>query len=97
MKHLREESRRAEADNNENSENIEGLSRKIKKYEYNLEQLYSKMNSLTSKTKNRKSEVDTFRTQRVIDSNIFDKIEKELKGYEINYKKLLIEKIKLEK
>lgn len=48
------------------------------------------MNNLTSKTKNRKSEVDTFRTQRVIDSNIFDSIEKELKGYEIDYKKLLI-------
>ena len=37
------------------------------------------------------------RTQRVIDSNIFDKLEKELQDYSMDYKKLLIEKIKLEK
>ena len=76
MNQIRDQSRKAEADHNDNSENIESLSRRLKKYEYNLEQLYSKMNSLTSKTKNKKFEVDTFRTQRVIDSNIFDKIEK---------------------
>jgi hypothetical protein len=40
--------------------------------------MFSKLNDLTSKNKERKSEVDTYRTQRVIDSGIFLKIEKEI-------------------
>lgn len=73
------------------------MIKKISKLEHNLEQLNSKTNKLNSKTKIKKTEVDMIRTQRVIDSNIFDKLEKELEDYSMDYKKLLIEKIKLEK
>jgi hypothetical protein len=36
--------------------------------------MYSKLNDINAKNKERKHEVDTFRTQRVIDSGIFLKI-----------------------
>jgi len=49
--------------------------------EYDLEQIFSKLNELTSKNKEKKNEVDIFRTQRVIDSGIFLKIEKEIIQY----------------
>lgn len=49
---------------------------KIKKMEYDLDQVNSKSNHLSSKNKVKKNEVDTYRTQRVIDSSIFLKIEK---------------------
>lgn len=48
----------------------------IKKFEYDLQQMFAKLNDLTSKTKERKAEVDAYRTQRVIDSGIFLKIQK---------------------
>lgn len=38
--------------------------------------MFAKLNDLTSKNKERKHEVDAYRTQRVIDSGIFLKIEK---------------------
>ena len=40
--------------------------------------MVAKLNDLTSKTKEKKTEVDAYRTQRVIDSGIFLKIEKEI-------------------
>ncbi len=70
--------------------------KQIKKLEYDLEQIFSKLNELTSKNKEKKNEVDIFRTQRVIDSGIFLKIEKEIIQYQTQYKKLLIEKTKFE-
>lgn len=36
--------------------------------------MFVKLNDLNSKNKEKKSEVDTYRTQRVIDSGIFLKI-----------------------
>lgn len=38
--------------------------------------MFSRLNDLTSKNKEKKNEVDAYRTQRVIDSGIFLKIEK---------------------
>ena len=46
--------------------------------EYDLDQVNSKSNNLSSKNKVKKNEIDAYRTQRVIDSSIFLKIEKEL-------------------
>lgn len=38
--------------------------------------MIAKQNYLNSRNKDKKNEVDTFRTQRVIDSGIFVKLEK---------------------
>ena len=70
---------------------------KIKKMEYDLDQANSKSNNLSSKNKSKKNQVDAYRTQRVIDSSIFLKIEKELIDSEMKFKKLLIDKIRREK
>lgn len=61
-----------------NYESVDNLCRKIKKMEYDLDQVNSKSNNLSSKNKVKKNEIDAYRTQRVIDSSIFLKIEKEL-------------------
>lgn len=58
--------------------------------EYDLDQVNSKSNNLSSKNKVKKNEIDAYRTQRVIDSSIFLKIEKELIDSEMKFKKLLI-------
>lgn len=58
--------------------------------------MFSKYNDITSKNKERKGEIDVYRTQRVIDSGIFLKIEKEIIQSENDYKKLLIEKTRFE-
>ena len=45
--------------------------------------MYSKNNDINSKIKTKKNEIDAARTQRVIDSCIFLKIEKDLVKLEL--------------
>lgn len=98
MAYKREEQKNIEAAHRDDVafETVDNLFRKIKKSEYDLEQMFAKLNDLTSRNKEKKTEVDTYRTQRVIDSGIFLKIEKEIIQSETEYKKLLIEKTKYE-
>ena len=57
MKYIMEEEKKVEANHRDdmNFENMDNLSRKIKKLEYDLEQMYSKNNDLNSKIRIQKN------------------------------------------
>lgn len=60
-------------------------------------QVNIKVNRLSENVEQKRNKITQNRTERVIDSGIFRNIEKELIDSELNFKKLLIEKVKYER
>lgn len=64
--------------------------KKIKKIEYDLKQILHKHNEEIAKINSMKAAANAARDERVVYSNLFKKIEKEIKHYEEIYKDTLI-------
>jgi hypothetical protein len=79
------------------TENIEVLSKRQKKLEYDTEQIVIKHNESLAQINNLKEQVNIARSERVIYSGIFKNLEKELRQQEEEFKCLLIEKAKTKK
>lgn len=67
-----------------------GIEKKIKKVEYDIKQLLHKYNEEVAKINSLKEQANAARDERVVYSNLFNKIEKEIKHYEETYKQSLI-------
>ena len=66
------------------------LEKKKKKIEYDTKQILHKYNEEVAKINNLKEMANASRDERVVYSNLFNKIEKEIKRYEEVYKQTLL-------
>ncbi len=64
--------------------------KKIKKVEYDIKQILHKYNEEIAKINWLKEQANSARDERVVYSNLFNKIEKEIKHYEELYRQNLI-------
>lgn len=67
-----------------------GIEKKIKKVQYDIKQILHKYNEEIAKINQLKEQANASRDERVVYSNLFNKIEKEIKHYEEIYKQTLI-------
>ena len=67
-----------------------GIQKKVKKVEYDIKQIEHKFNEQIAKINWLKEQANASRDERVVYSNLFNKIEKEIKHYEEIYKQTLI-------
>lgn len=67
-----------------------GIEKKIKKVEYDIKQILHKYNEQIAKINWLKEQANSARDERVVYSNLFNKIEKEIKHYQEIYKQTLI-------
>ena len=72
------------------------LNKKMKNYEYKLDQTKQKHNQAVAEIKRLKEEVNLVRRERVIFDNVFKKLEMDLKLKEEELKKKLLETIQIE-
>jgi hypothetical protein len=75
---------------NEEEYESNNFEKKIKKVEYDIKQILHKYNEEIAKINSLKEEANAARDERVVYSNLFNKIEKEIKHYEEIYKQTLI-------
>ena len=67
-----------------------GIEKKVKKVEYDIKQILHKYNEEIAKINQLKEQANAARDERVVYSNLFNKIEKEIKHYQEIYKQTLI-------
>ena len=58
-----------------------GIEKKVKKVEYDIKQILHKYNEEIAKINQLKEQANAARDERVVYSNLFNKIEKEIKHY----------------
>lgn len=67
-----------------------GIEKRVKKIEYDIKQILHKYNEEIAKINLLKEQANAARDERVVYSNLFNKIEKEIKHYEEIYKQTMI-------
>ena len=75
---------------NEEEYQANNFEKKIKKVQYDIKQILHKYNEEIAKINNLKEQANAARDQRVVYSNLFNKIQKEIKHYAEIYKQNLI-------
>lgn len=75
---------------NEEEYQANNFEKKIKKVQYDIKQILHKYNEEIAKINNLKEQANAARDQRVVYSNLFNKIQKEIKHYAEIYKQSLI-------
>ncbi len=75
---------------NEEEFQANNFEKKIKKVQYDIKQILHKYNEEIAKINNLKEQANAARDERVVYSNLFNKIEKEIKHYAEIYKQNLI-------
>lgn len=75
---------------NEEEYQANNFEKKIKKVQYDIKQILHKYNEEIAKINNLKEQANAARDERVVYSNLFNKIQKEIKHYAEIYKQNLI-------